>query len=201
MFIKVQNNIATRAPVPDFLPYDREALANLSAVSAPGFDFRGVAWLPEDDQTPALGADQAYDGTEVLTVDAERQVVVVVRGIRDMTPEELHERWLAENPVPQEVPRWAGLLALKRHVLEGDDLVLLAAEDARPQDNLLAGVFAYRASLQPGELADRLDAALNDAKDWRFDSPTVSYVAQIFPLSAKQLAELFRWASAQVETL
>lgn len=112
MFIKVQNNIATREPVPDFLPYDREALADLSGVSAPGFDFSGVAWLPEVDQTPALGPDQTFDGTEALTVDAQLQVVVVVRGVRDLTPEEIHDRWLADNPVPSACQRRQGRLVL-----------------------------------------------------------------------------------------
>lgn len=199
--IKVKNGVATREPLPSFLRgLKPESLVDLSWTD-PQLGVQGCAWWPERDDTPALGPDQVYDGTEVLTVDAERQDVVVVRGIRDMTPEEIHQRWLAENPVPAEVPRWAGLLALKRHVLEGDELVLLAANDARPDDNLLALVTTYRASLQPGELADRLDAALNDAKDWRIESPTVGYVAQILPLSTEHLAELFRWAGNQVETL
>lgn len=199
--IKVQNNTPTREPLPDFLQgLAPESLADLSWTD-PQLGVQDCAWWPERDESALLADNQLYDDTETLTLDSEARIVTVVRGIRDMTAEELHERWLAENPVPAEVPRWAGLLALKRHVLEGGDLVLLAADDARPDDNLLAGVIAYRASLQPGELADRLDAALNDAKDWRIDSPTVGYVAQIFPLSAEHLAQLFRWAGAQVETL
>ncbi|WP_278536170.1 hypothetical protein [Delftia acidovorans] len=96
-----------------------------------------------------------------------------------------------------EVPRWAGRLALKRHVLEQGALVLLAPDDARPEDNLLARVLAWRDTLQPGEMLDRVDAVLNDAKDWLRDSETVAAVAQVLGLTAEQVDALFAWAAAQ----
>ncbi|MFG0598379.1 hypothetical protein ACF8OH_27005 [Delftia sp. WSY_9] len=96
-----------------------------------------------------------------------------------------------------EVPRWAGRLALKRHVLEQGALVLLAPDDARPEDNLLARVLAWRDALQPGEMLDRVDAVLNDAKDWLRDSETVAAVAQVLGLTAEQVDALFVWAAAQ----
>lgn len=96
-----------------------------------------------------------------------------------------------------EVPRWAGRLALKRHVLEQDGLVLLAPADARPSDNLLARVLAWRDALQPGEMLDRVDAVLNDAKDWLRDSETVAAVAAVLGLTAEQVDALFVWAAAQ----
>lgn len=96
-----------------------------------------------------------------------------------------------------EVSRWAGRLALKRHVLEQDALVQLAPDDARPEDNLLARVLAWRDTLQPGEMLDRVDAVLNDAKDWLRDSETVAAVAAVLGLTAEQVDTLFAWAAAQ----
>lgn len=98
---------------------------------------------------------------------------------------------------PQEVPRWAGRLALKRHVLEQGALVLLAPDDARPEDNLLARVLGWRGKLPAGELLDRVDAVLNDAKDWLRDSETVAAVAAVLGLRAEQVDALFVWAAAQ----
>lgn len=98
---------------------------------------------------------------------------------------------------PFEVSRWAGRLALKRHVLEQGALVLLAPDDARPEDNLLARVLAWRDTLQPGEMLDRVDAVLNDAKDWLRDSETVAAVAAVLGLTAEQVDALFVWAAAQ----
>lgn len=95
--------------------------------------------------------------------------------------------------LPLEVPRWAGRLALKRHVLDQDALVLLAPDDARPEDNLLA----WRNTLQSGEMLDRVDAVLNDAKDWLRDSETVAAVAAVLGLTSEQVDTLFAWAAAQ----
>ncbi|MDR3015119.1 MAG: hypothetical protein LBV56_06740 [Delftia acidovorans] len=95
------------------------------------------------------------------------------------------------------MPRWAGRLALKRHVLEEGALVLLSAAEDRPTDNLLARVLTWRDGLQPGELLDRVDAVLNDAKDWLRDSETVAAVAQVLGLTAEQVDALFAWAAAQ----
>lgn len=99
--------------------------------------------------------------------------------------------------VPLEVPRWAGRLALKRHVLDAGALVLLNATEDRPADNLLARVLVWRDGLQPGELLDRVDAVLNDAKDWLRDSETVAAVAAVLGLTAEQVDALFVWAAAQ----
>lgn len=100
-------------------------------------------------------------------------------------------------PVPPEVPRWAGRLALKRHVLDAGALVLLNAAEDRPADNLLARVLVWRDGLQPGELLDRVDAVLNDAKDWLRDSETVAAVAAVLGLTSEQVDALFVWAGAQ----
>lgn len=111
--IKVQNNIATREPLPSFLHgLSPESLADLSWTD-PALGVNECAWLPERDDTPELGVDQAYDGSEVLTVDADAGVVSMVRGIRYMTADEVRDRWLAEHPVPQDCTRRQGRLALQ----------------------------------------------------------------------------------------
>src|SRR5574337_10243 len=108
--IKVKNNIATREPLPSFLQgLAPESLADLSWTD-PQLGVQDSAWWPERDATPALGSDETYDGTETLTVgDGE---VITVRGIRAMTPAEIHDRYLAEHPVPAACSRRQGRLAL-----------------------------------------------------------------------------------------
>ncbi|WP_062794192.1 hypothetical protein, partial [Delftia acidovorans] len=83
------------------------------------------------------------------------------------------------------------------HVLEQGALVLLGPDDARPSDNLLARVLMWRDALPPGELLDRVDAVLNDAKDWLRYSETVAAVAAVLGLTAEQIDALFVWAAAQ----
>ncbi|MBF5006831.1 hypothetical protein [Diaphorobacter caeni] len=107
------------------------------------------------------------------------------------------QRAAEADPVPAEVPRWAGRLALKRHVLESGLLRLLETDEAQPDDNLLALTLAWRAALPQGELADRVDAALDDAKDWLRDSETVTTVGSVLGLTSEQVDELFRWAAQQ----
>lgn len=98
--------------------------------------------------------------------------------------------------VALEVPRWAGRLALKRHVLEGDELVLLLPDEAS-EDNLLGQVLAWRATLAPGELAERVDAVLDDAKDWLRASEMVTNIAAVLGLSNEHVDQLFAWAREQ----
>lgn len=86
--IKVQNNTATREPIPAFLHgLTPESLADLSWTD-PALGVQGVAWWPEDDQSPVLGEFERY-GEETLTVDSERQVVVVVRAVEPWPTEEI----------------------------------------------------------------------------------------------------------------
>ncbi len=76
--IKVQNNTATREPVPQFLRgLAPQSLADLSWTD-PQLGVQDTTWWPEDDQSPALAEFERY-GDETLAVDAERRVVVVVR--------------------------------------------------------------------------------------------------------------------------
>jgi len=85
--IKVQNNIATREPLPSFLRgLSPETLLDLSFTD-PALGVQNAAWWPEDDQSPALAEFERY-GAETLTPDAERRVVVVVREVVPWSEEE-----------------------------------------------------------------------------------------------------------------
>lgn len=78
-------HVADREPVSvavDGLPM--EYLFDCSWTSNP--DVMGMGWWPVEDQSPALGRYQRY-GTETLTVDAARGVVVSVSTIEPWTPE------------------------------------------------------------------------------------------------------------------
>ena len=86
--VKIQNNTATREPIPSFLRgLAPESLADLSWTD-PQLGVSDCAWWPEDDQAPALGEYERY-GDETMTVDAERRVVVVVREVVPWSAEEI----------------------------------------------------------------------------------------------------------------
>lgn len=85
--VKIQNNTATREPIPPFLRgLTPESLADLSWTD-PALGVSDCAWWPEEDQSPAPGEFERY-GAETLTVDAERRVVVVVREVVPWSAEE-----------------------------------------------------------------------------------------------------------------
>lgn len=86
--VKIQNGLATREPIPSFLSgLAPESLADLSWTD-PALGVSDFAWWPEEDQSPPLGEFERY-GAETLTVDAERQVVVVVREVVPWAAEEI----------------------------------------------------------------------------------------------------------------
>jgi len=89
--IKVENGIATREPIPDFL--DRsgtpEALAALLDLSwtDPALGVQSAAWWPEESTEGELGTNKKW-GAEVFTLDTERKVVKVARKQVTMTAAE-----------------------------------------------------------------------------------------------------------------
>lgn len=86
--IKVQDNQATRAPIPAFLiGLAPESLADLSWTD-PALGVQDCAWWPEVDQSPALSQYERY-GLEALTVDAVNKQVIVTRAVEPWTPEEI----------------------------------------------------------------------------------------------------------------
>ena len=89
--VKVQNGIATREPIPHFLdqkdtPEARASLLDLSWTD-PTLGVQNAAWWPEEDTSGELGINKKW-GAEVLTLDVERQVVLVTRKQVAMTAAE-----------------------------------------------------------------------------------------------------------------
>lgn len=85
--IKVQNNIATREPIPQFLMgLAPESLSDLSWTD-PALGVSDCAWWPEVDQSPPAGRFEKY-GAETLSPDQANQVVVVISEVVPMTDEE-----------------------------------------------------------------------------------------------------------------
>lgn len=113
--VKVENNIATREPIPAFL--DRsgtpEALASLLDLSwtDPQLGVQNAAWWPEEDQSGELAANKKW-GAETLTPDAERKVVIVKRKQVSMTAAEKAER---DAAVASE---WTSQIAARRYQAE-----------------------------------------------------------------------------------
>lgn len=86
--IKVHKNTATREPIPTFLMgLKPESLLDLSWTD-PALGVADCMWWPEEDQSAPLGEFEVY-GSETLTVDADRKVVVVVRSVEPMPQEQI----------------------------------------------------------------------------------------------------------------
>lgn len=86
--IKVQNNIATREPVPNFLVgLMQESLLDLSWTD-PALGVQDCVWWPEEDQSASLGEFEVY-GSETLTLDDNRKVVVVTHTVEPMPQEQI----------------------------------------------------------------------------------------------------------------
>lgn len=104
--IKIQNNTATREPLPRFLRGLRpESLLNLSWTD-PALGVQDAAWWPEERNWPELQEGERYTD-EVLTLDHERKVVVSTRQTEpdpDYVP--------PEPEVPDRCTRRQGRLAL-----------------------------------------------------------------------------------------
>lgn len=91
--IKVQNNTATRDPIPAFLQgLAPESLIDLSWTD-PALGVQGCAWLPEQDESPELKQYERY-GDETLTVS--NGVVIVTRAVVPFTQAEIDAAKAAE---------------------------------------------------------------------------------------------------------
>jgi hypothetical protein len=85
--VKVENGIASREPLPQFLlGLLPESLADLSWTD-PALGVQACAWWPEENADVELGANKKW-GAEVLTVDTARKVVVVTHKQVNMTAAE-----------------------------------------------------------------------------------------------------------------
>ena len=146
--IKVENGVATREPIPDFL--DRsgtpEALASLLDLSwtDPQLGVQNAAWWPEENTEGELGANKKW-GAEVLTLDVERKVVKVARKQVAMTA--------AEKAARDELiaAQWANQIAARRFEVETEGVTVAGVQinTERDSQSLLTGA-AFAASLDPG---------------------------------------------------
>ena len=105
--IKVQNNIATREPLPVFLlGLQIESLADLSWTD-PQLGVSDCKWLPEIDQSPTLGVHERY-GDETLAISGDS--VIVTRSVVPWSADEIEAERKAS--VPQSVTMRQARLAL-----------------------------------------------------------------------------------------
>lgn len=145
--VKVENGIATREPIPDFL--DRsgtpEALAALLDLSwtDPALGVQQDAWWPEENTDGELGVNKKW-GAEVLTIDATRKVVKVSRKQVAMTAAEKAAR---DSAIAAE---WAGRIVARRFQAETGGVIVegIQVNTERDSQALLTGA-AFAASLDP----------------------------------------------------
>ncbi len=145
--IKVQNNTATREPVPYFLDQSDtpQALASLLDLSwtDPQFGVQNAAWWPEEDVSGELGPNKKW-GAEVLTLDAERKVVLVKRKQVAMTA--------GEKAARDELiaAQWADQIAARRFQVETGGVTVAGVKlnTERDSQSLLTGA-AFAASIDP----------------------------------------------------
>lgn len=171
--IKIQNNIATREPIPAFLQgLAPESLADLSWTDS-ALGVSDCAWWPEVDQSPELNEYQRY-GAETLTIDHENQQVIVTRNIEPWTPEEIAAD--KKSKVPRTVTMRQGRLALlAAGLLDQVETALSAIPDET--DRRMAQI--------EWEYAQTIDR----------NSTWVSNLADSLGLSDDQLDDLFTAAS------
>lgn len=155
--IKVQNNTATREPIPAFLRGLRpESLLDLSWTD-PALGVQDAAWWPEERQWPELEPGERYTD-ETLTINTERKVVVSARG-KEPDP----------DYVPPE-PEWPQFTALEMLDLftEQEQLAVVGATMAVPEvklwyDRLIAATFVtYQDPRTETGLQALVDAGLLD---------------------------------------
>jgi len=142
--IKVKDGVASREPLPEFL-YGLlpESLADLSWTD-PALGVQNAAWWPEEGVSDELGVNKKW-GAEVLTLDAERKVVLVKRKQVAMTASEKAER-------DEEVTtQWADQIAARRFQVETGGVTVAGVQinTERDSQSLLTGA-GFAASLDPG---------------------------------------------------
>jgi hypothetical protein len=136
--IKVKDGVATREPMPDFLasPDSPEAIAALADLSwtDPALGVTDCAWWPEENADGELDTDKKW-GAEVLTLDAERKVVVVTHKQVAMTAAEKAARDAAI------AERWADQIAARRFVAETSGTIIdgMPIDTGRDSQGLITG--------------------------------------------------------------
>jgi hypothetical protein len=72
------------------------------------------------------------------------------------------------SPTPREVPRWAGVLALKRHALVSGELLALGPDDANTSSNYGTADFTALAGISEGLAGFVVGLFSMTAADWCF---------------------------------
>ena len=145
--VKVENGIATREPIPDFL--DRsgtpEALAALLDLSwtDPALGVQSAAWWPEENNEGELASGKKW-GAEVFTLDTERKVVKVARKQVAMTAAEK----AARDALITE--QWTAQIAARRYTAEiaGTTIDGMPIDTGRDSQGLITGA-AVQAIIDP----------------------------------------------------
>ena len=111
------------------------------------------------------------------------------------------DEMLARDPVPVEVARYAGLLALERHRLVAGELIEVADDLPEPADSLLSHVYAYYDTMDDGLDKSKMHKALSDVLHWLRASPAVENIRLLLGLTHAQVDALFRWAKRLEATI
>ena len=137
--VKVENNIATREPIPGFLlGLQPESLADLSWTD-PALGVQDATWWPEVDESGELDSNKKW-GAETLTPDAERKVVIVTH---EQVP-------LSDEEKAALAAAWAQRIGARRFQAEtgGTTVEGVQVNTERDSQSLLTGA-AFAASLDP----------------------------------------------------
>ncbi len=170
--VKVQNSIATREPIPQFLVGLSAAdLADLSWTD-PQLGVSDAAWWPEEDQSPALGEYERY-GDETLTVDAGRRVVIVTRAVVPWSAEEIEA--YRKSLVPESV-------------------TMRQARQAMLSAGILSQVDALIAAM-PGDDGESARIDWGHAHDVKRDWPLIGALGPQLGLTEQGIDDLFIYAA------
>ena len=115
----------------------------------------------------------SVDGSDAAIGDTWDGARFVRPGSNEQPPE----------PIPTEVPRWQCIRALR-----------LTSDPNAPARTCLDTVMAIRDAMQPGNLRDDVDDALQNVLNWRRISPTLDAMAMYAGWSPEFVNTLFKEA-------
>ena len=141
--IKIKDGTASREPLPDFLyGLGLESLADLSWTDS-ALGVQDCAWWPEENTDGELGTNKKW-GAEVLTLDADRKVVIVTHKQVNMTAKEKAAR---DELI---AAQWVDQIAARRFEVETGGVTVAGVKlnTERDSQSLLTGA-AFAATLDP----------------------------------------------------
>jgi hypothetical protein len=141
--VKVENGLATREPLPDFLKgLADETLLDLSWTDS-ALGVQPAAWWPEENGDGELGANKKW-GAEVLTLDPDRKVVIVTHKQVNLTAAEKAER---DEAIAAD---WKQRIADRRYEAETSGTIIedMPIDTGRDSQGLITGA-AVQAIIDP----------------------------------------------------